>query len=125
MKEDKEKLTEKEEEIMFLIWEHGPCSVKELVEYYSDPKPHVNTISTFVRTLESKGFVGHEQGRYGSFNYFAIKPKADYQRSAFSKIVGRYFGNCFSMVSHLVEEKQLDTDQLRQLIDMIDKQNKK
>lgn len=121
MKEEKEKLTDKEEETMLLLWEHGPCPVKDLIQYYSDPKPHINTVSTFVRALESKGYVGHEQGRYGGFNYFAIKPKTDYRRNAVGRLVNRYFGNCFSMVSQLVEEEQIDATQLRQLLEMVEK----
>lgn len=122
MREEKDKLTEKEEETMLLLWEHGPCSVKELVEYYAEPKPHINTVSTFVRSLEAKGFVGHQQGRYGSYNYFALKSKTDYRRNTLGKIINRYFGNCFSMVSHLVKEEQIDAEQLRQLLNMIQNQ---
>lgn len=120
MKEDKERLTEKEEETMLLLWEHGPCTVKDLVERYSEPRPHINTVSTFVRSLEAKGYVGHEQGRYGSYNYFAIRPMGEYRRNALGRVVGRYFGNCFSMVSQLVRDRELDADQLRQLLDMVE-----
>ena len=123
MKKEKEKLTEKEEETMFLLWEHGPCTVKELVQYYPSPQPHINTVSTFVRALESKGYVGHKQGKYGSFNYYALHPKADYQRNALGKLVKRCFGNCFSLVSQLVKDEQIDAEQLKQLLDMVE--NKK
>ncbi len=116
-----DKLTEKEEETMLLLWEHGPCSVKELLEYFSEPRPHINTLSTFVRLLEQKGFVGHKQGRNGGYNYFAIQPKSEYRSSALSKVMKRYFGSAFSMVSNLVEEEQLDADQLRTLLDMVEK----
>ena len=123
MKEEREKLTEKEEETMFLLWEHGPCSVKELVEYYPEPRPHINTVSSFVRALEAKGYVGHEQGKYGSFRYYPLKPKSEYQKNALGKLISRCFGNCFSMVSQLVKDEQLDADQLKQLLDMVE--NKK
>lgn len=119
MKDSNDKLTEKEEEAMFLLWEHGPCSVKDLINYYPEPKPHVNTVSTFVRTLEAKGYVGHEQGRYGSYNYFALKSKSEYRKNTFRKIVGRFFGNSFSMVSNLVENEELDEEQLRSLLEMV------
>ena len=54
-------LTEKEEELMNLFWERGPMFVREIVELYPDPKPHFNTISTFVRVLVQKGLVWHVQ----------------------------------------------------------------
>lgn len=123
-RDQRDKLTDKEEETMLLLWEHGPCSVKDLMQYYSEPKPHINTVSTFVRSLEAKGYVGHEQGRYGSFNYFAVRPKQDYRRSALGRLIDRYFGSSFSLVSQLVKEQQLDSRQLRELLDMVEKEEK-
>ncbi len=121
MKEDKDRLTDKEEETLLLLWEHGPCTVKELAAHYSTPKPHVNTVSTFIRSLEAKGYVGHQQARYGAFNYFVLKEKNDYKRSAVNRFVNRYFGNCFSMVSQLVDDRQLDADELKRLLKMVEK----
>ena len=45
------RLTTKEKEIMELYWQHGPLFVKELLEYYDEPRPHFNTLSTTVRIL--------------------------------------------------------------------------
>ena len=53
------RLTAKEEEIMRIFWENGPMFVRGLLAYYEDPKPHYNTVSTLVRGLEEKGFVGY------------------------------------------------------------------
>lgn len=124
MEKSQERLTEKEEETMLLIWEHGPCTVKDLLEHFSEPKPHINTLSTFVRSLEQKGYVDHQVARYGGFNYFAVKPKSEYRRTALGKMAKRYFGNIFSLVSNLVEDEQLDADQLRQLLDMVESKHK-
>ena len=52
-------LSAREEEIMDILWEKGPLFVKEMVELYEEPRPHFNTLSTFVRGLEEKGYVGH------------------------------------------------------------------
>ena len=53
-------LTAKEEEIMGYFWEKGPLFVKQLLEFYDEPRPHFNTLSTIVRGLEEKGFLHHE-----------------------------------------------------------------
>lgn len=50
------KLTPREEELMQIFWERGPLFVKDIVAGMPDPKPHTNTISTFVRILEEKDF---------------------------------------------------------------------
>ena len=56
---DMKTLTAKEEEVMELFWEKGPLFVKQLLEFYEEPRPHFNTLSTVVRGLEEKGFLGH------------------------------------------------------------------
>ena len=50
-------LTAKEEEIMGYFWEKGPLFVKQLLDFYDEPRPHFNTLSTIVRGLEEKGFL--------------------------------------------------------------------
>ena len=71
-----EKLTAKEEEILGYFWEKGPMFVKDIVEMCDEPKPHFNTISTIVRALEEKGYVGHTQhGK--SYQYHAIVAEED------------------------------------------------
>ena len=54
-KKDKIEMTDKEEELMRIFWNHGPMFVREIVELYPEPRPHFNTLSTFVRNLEQKG----------------------------------------------------------------------
>ena len=53
-------LTRAEEEIMKVLWELGAGKVKDVRDRLSDPKPARNTVSTVLRVLEKKGFVGHE-----------------------------------------------------------------
>lgn len=123
MKYSNEKLTGKEEETMLLLWQYGPCSVKELLQHFEEPRPHINTLSSFVRILEKKGFVSHSPGSHGGFNYYAVKPLSEFRRGATGQFIKKYFGNCFSMVSQLVEDEQLDANQLKELLDMVE--NKK
>lgn len=114
-------LTAKEEEIMRIFWEHGPLLIREIVDLLPDPKPHVNTVSTVVRILEQKGAVGHEK-EGGSFRYHALLPKESYRRSTLGEMLRNYFDNsCQSMVSTLVEEEKMSVDDLRELIDIIEK----
>ena len=52
-----EKLTAKEEEVLGFFWNHGEMCVKDILDFYDEPRPHFNTISTIVRSLEEKGYV--------------------------------------------------------------------
>lgn len=118
-------LTAKEEEVMRIFWANGPLFVKEMIGHFPDPKPHVNTVSTFVRQLEQKGYVAHEQVG-GSFRYFAALPKEKYRKKTLGSVLRNYFDNsCIGMVSALVEDEELTVDQLKELINIIeDKQTK-
>ena len=114
------KLTEKESFIMNLLWAHGPISVSGLLEHYDEPKPHFNTVSTTVRILEDKGFVGHEScgNRY---RYFAIARQEDFRNRSLSRLIKDYFGNSYKrVVSALVEEEKISVDDLKEIIRMIE-----
>lgn len=37
-------LTAKEEEIMGYFWEKGPLFVKQLLDFYDEPRPHFNRV---------------------------------------------------------------------------------
>ncbi len=116
-----EKLTAKEEEVLGLFWKKGPLYVREIVELYEDPKPHFNTISTIVRALEEKGYVGHTpKGK--SYQYYAIVAEEDMGKKSLSSIVGRYFKNSYlRVVSSLVENGNIPVEDLRKLLDEVEK----
>ena len=115
------KLTKKEEQIMSAFWEKGKMFVKELRELHPDPKPHFNTLSTQVRTLESEGFLGHEA--YGaSYQYYPVVTREEYSRFSLSGVVNKCFGNSYlGVVSALVKEEKISVDELKELIDRIEK----
>ena len=117
------KLTKKEEEIMNLFWDKGAMFVKELLELYAEPKPHFNTLSTMVRTLEANGYVSHKA--YGnSYEYYPIVTREEYAGSSFKGIISSYFNNSYlSAVSALVKEEKITVDELKELIEQIEKGN--
>lgn len=106
---------------MLRIWEFGPCSVKTIIDHLPEPKPHFNTVSTFVRILEQKGYVEREESNSRGFLYNAKLPKSSYRKKIVRKLVGDYFGSSFSMVSALVSENEITPQQLRELLEMIEK----
>ncbi|PKP42368.1 MAG: transcriptional regulator [Bacteroidetes bacterium HGW-Bacteroidetes-10] len=115
-----EKLTAKEEEIMNHFWERGELFVRELLDLYEDPKPHFNTLSTIVRGLEEKGFIGHNS--FGNtYQYYAEISREDYKRGALNRVVSKYFKNSYlGVVSSLIEEEEISLDELRKLIEKVE-----
>lgn len=117
------RLTAREEEIMGYFWTEGPLFVKQLLEFYGEPKPHFNTLSTIVRGLEDKGFLAHNT--YGNtYQYYAAVSEADYSRGTLKNVIAKYFNNSYlGVISSLVREEEISVDELRKLIDEVEKGN--
>lgn len=109
-------LTVKEEEIMNFFWKEGPMFVKDIVARYDNPKPHFNTISTIVRGLEDKGFLSHNA--YGkTYQYYPTISEREMGAKSLKSIVRRYFKNSYlGVVSTLVKDENISTDELRALL---------
>ena len=120
-------LTNREEEIMEIFWEKGSIFVKDIIELLADSKPHYNTISTVVRGLEEKGFVGHEQ--FGNtYRYFDLISRVEFSKNSIKNIVSKYFNTSYaSVVSMFVEENKISTEEIQELIrqyELLKKQKK-
>ncbi len=126
MKKQPNKLTEKEAEIMERLWSEGPQTIRELLASYPDPKPHFNTVSTIVRVLIDKGFVAHVGEKNGAYTYGALVESSELSGSSLARLVKNYFNNSYrSVVSALVDQEKISVDELREIIDMVEKRNKK
>ena len=55
------KLTDKELQIMEVLWENGAMSTRDIILHLPDTTAHFNTIATYVRRLEQHGMIGHEE----------------------------------------------------------------
>jgi BlaI family transcriptional regulator, penicillinase repressor len=118
-----QKLTRAEEDVMQYIWqlERGIVSdILDLIEKDTGSRPPHSSISSIVRILESKGFVGHKA--YGkTYEYFPLIPKDEYGKRSLSKLVSDYFdGSAQNLVSFLVKEEKLDQEDLRNILNKID-----
>lgn len=118
-------LSPKEEQIMNLFWENGPLFVKEILELFDEPRPHFNTVSTFVRALEEKGYVAHKV--FGnSYQYYAVVSKDEFKKRTLKGIISKYFNNSYlGVVSTLVKEEKIPLDDLKKLIEEVENQDKK
>ena len=109
-------LTKAEEDIMQRIWEKERCTISDLLDEMGEPRPPHSSVSTIVRILEKKGFVGHKT--YGrTYEYFPTVSKDAYSKSRLDKLAGDYFSGSYrEMVSFMVEEERLDPKELEEFI---------
>lgn len=110
---------------MQALWEHGASTVAEVRERLADPLAYT-TVLTVLRTLEAKGYVGHEEAGRGHRFYAAVKQAAA-RKNAVQHLTEKLFkGSAELLFSHLVSEQKLGADQLarmRQLLaDHVDKE---
>jgi BlaI family penicillinase repressor len=117
-----EKLTNKEEEIMHILWKLEKGFVKDVMAEIKDEKPHYNTLSTIIRNLEDKGYVSHRA--YGkTHEYYPIVSKESYRKTFISTAIDTYFNNSYkNMVSFFAKEEKISVDELKEIIDLIEKQ---
>ncbi len=111
-----QKLTKAEEDIMKMLWEHGPTTVSAMIDKMSGTKPPHSTVSSIIRILEKKGFVNHKT--YGrTHEYFPIVEKESYSKFSLKSLVSSYFeGSVNEMVSFLIKQEEVDVDELKELI---------
>lgn len=116
------KLTRKEEELMRCFWDKGALFVRELVAMSPEPKPHFNTLSTMVRTLETKGYLAHET--FGNtYRYYAVVSEEEFSNRTLKNVISKYFENSYlDAVSALVQQEKISVEELRTLINRIEKQ---
>jgi BlaI family penicillinase repressor len=119
-------LTKAEEQVMQILWQLKEAIVKDIIEEMPEPKPAYNTVSTVVRVLEGKGFIDHKA--YGNSHvYFAAISEEAYKKFTFDKMMKNYFSNSYkSLVSFIVDDKNLGVKELDELTSLIDNlKNKK
>lgn len=110
-------LTKAEDQIMQLLWQQEKAFVKDIIELMPDPKPAYNTVSTIIRILEKKGFVGHNA--YGkTHEYYPLVSRKDYTRTYMKSFIRNYFSGSFQeMVSFFAREDNMSISDLNELID--------
>lgn len=118
-------LTKAEEQVMQYLWALGEGVVQEVRDCFEDPKPSRTTVSTIIRILETKGFVGHKaSGRV--FTYYPLIRKEDYSRHQLFGMMKDYFNNSFSsMASFFAKESNLSIQEMESLLDDTKKEMRK
>jgi predicted transcriptional regulator len=119
-----EKLTNKEEEIMRVLWKLKQAFVKDIVAELPDPKPHYNTISTVVRNMEEKGFIKYKA--FGkSHQYYPAISKEEYKKTFMNKTIQHYFEDSYkNLVSFFAKEEKISVNELKEIISIIEKNQK-
>lgn len=119
-----EELNKNEEHIMQILWKLEKALVRDVLAQMEEPKPPYTTVSSIIRLLEKKGYIGHKA--YGkTHEYFPLIKQADYRKKSFNQLVKNYFGGAIeNVLSFMVQEDKIsdkEVEDLKKLIDSYDK----
>jgi BlaI family transcriptional regulator, penicillinase repressor len=117
-------LTKAEEQIMQAIWKVKEGFIRDIMEVMPSPRPHQNTVSTILKILVDKEFVGVRViGR--QHQYYPLITKDAYSKASIKSLVKGYFGGSFSdAVSFMVKENSLSLEDLETLLSQLKKGKK-
>ncbi len=118
------KLSQKEEELMNIIWESEETFMKELIDAYPEPKPAVTTIATLLKRLTNKGAIDFRTNG-NSRAYYPLIGKSDYSTSYMKNMISTFFqGSSGRFASFFTKNIELSKEELLELRNMIDDQLK-
>ncbi|MBL8867289.1 MAG: BlaI/MecI/CopY family transcriptional regulator [Gemmataceae bacterium] len=116
--------TARELEILKVLWESGPKSVSEvhrLLKTADERQPHINTVQTLLRLMETKGLVEHtSEGRT-----FVYAPLFSREESA-ARYLDRVFdGAASQLVLSLLKAERIPPEELEQMRKLINSAGKR
>lgn len=116
-------LTKAEERIMQILWGLEKAYTREVLAQFKNEKPSYTTVATVLSVLEQKGFVAHQM--LGNIKqYYPLISKSQYSDFAMSNVLSKYFeGSLSQMISFIADRKQLDIEEIDEIIQIIE--NKK
>ena len=120
-------LSKTEFQIMSILWDinHSACAW-DILERYEEPKPAYTTIATYMKMLYEKGYVDYfkNKGEGKTHMYIAKVKRAEYTRQTMQEMKKSLFdGSLKSMLSFFVKEEKLTTDEIKELLDLIEQED--
>lgn len=119
-----QELTRAELEIMQILWQKGRALVHDILDEMPEPKPAYNTVSTIVRILEKKGYVGHTA--YGkTHEYHPVVGREEYTENYMNNVLGNFFeGSLAQMVSFFTQRENVSTKEFDEIIGILEQVKK-
>lgn len=120
---ESKELTKAEEQVMQFLWKVNKGFLKDIVDQFPVPKPAYTTVSTVIRVLVKKGFIGYNT--YGKINeYYPLVSKNDYFKNHVKTIVNNYFNGSTPEFASFFANDQLNLSELEEIKKLIEERIK-
>ena len=117
-------LTKAEEQVMHYLWELERAFLKNIIEKFPEPRPAYTTVSTVIRVLVKKQFIGFKT--YGKINeYYPLITKSEYFRQEVKPILSNYFNSSPSTFASYFTNVKMNLSELEEIKKLIDGKIKK
>jgi len=121
---ESKELTKAEEQVMQFLWKINKGFLKDIVDRFPVPRPAYTTVSTVIRVLVKKGFIGYNT--YGKINeYYPLVSKNDYFQNHVKSIITNYFHGSAPAFASFFANEQLKLSELEEIKEMIEEKIKK
>jgi len=113
-------LTKAEEQVMRILWKLEKAFLKDIVEEFPEPKPAYTTVSTVIRVLVKKKFLGYKT--YGKVNeYYSLMSKDTYFSNHIGGVISNFFdGSAKKFASFFTENQNLSMTELEQIKELLE-----
>lgn len=116
------KLSHKEEEIMVIIWQGKRVFTKDILDALPEPKPAATTVSTLLKRISDKGFIGFDIVN-NIRCYYPLVKKEDYFSKELKGMIASFFDNSTAQfASFFAKSSNLSIEELEELRNIIDKE---
>lgn len=114
-------LTRAEEQIMQILWDIKRGLGRDILARFSKPQPAYSTVSTFIRILVEKGFIGYKV--YGNtYEYYPLISKVKYREFQAKKLLEGYYEDSLgSLVSSFVKKREINIQEAEEIIELLQK----
>lgn len=111
--------TDRELDVMAVLWDLGSGTVAEVKERLSDPLAYT-TVLTILRTLEEKGRLAHkEEGR--AYRYYALVQRTEARENHVKRLLRKLFQDSPELlITQLLADERLTKEQIKRLRTLMD-----
>ena len=118
-------LTQRELDIMSVLWELGEATVTEVRDRV-DPDLAYTSISSMIRTLEMKGYVSHRRGEGKTHVYFPVIAAEKAGETVLGRVLDKvYGGSPIKLLAHLMDQHRLSDKEIARMRDLLKRPTKR
>ena len=116
---ESKELTKAEEQVMQYLWKIRKGFLKDVVDQFPEPKPANTTVSTVIRVLVRKGFIGYNA--FGKVHeYYPKVTKSDYFRNHVRLIIDNFFNGSAPEFASFFANEQMNVSELEEIKRLIE-----